>query len=89
MNYYITRTPDKGFFCKDRAGKDLTKDTFETFSYAIGAYGFVIEYHERLTGQEWIERINAIFAETPRTQRVIEAIRTAMSIQNFDEIKNP
>jgi hypothetical protein len=78
--YFITRTPDKGIHCKAKPGNDLPKDVFDTFHYALGAYGHLVDYHERLTGSEWVERIKSTYADSARVQRVVSSIQTAMSL---------
>jgi hypothetical protein len=76
--YTITRTANKGVYAKAKPGKDLPSDIFDTFSFAIQAYGHVIAYNEVLTGSQWIDRILEVYSSSPRLERIIQAIKQAM-----------
>ena len=76
--YTITRN-HKGISCNAVAGNMLPKDVYETFNYAIGSYGQILNIDETLNGSQWIDRIKGYYnANNPRTIKVIESIELAM-----------
>lgn len=83
--YTITKT-NKGIRAVAIPGKDLGQNTYETFSYAIGAYGFLVLENETLTGDEWITRILQTSAMNHRLKRVLMSIAIAMGVTVYEEL---
>lgn len=68
----------KGFLAKARPGKELPRAIYETFSYAVGSYGFLVTLNETITPSEWIKRIERYCGESDRRNAVIQSIKMAM-----------
>jgi hypothetical protein len=77
MNYYISRSY-KGYSAKAIPGKDLPKGIYDTFSYAVSSYGFLVNLNETIGPKEWIRRIESYYEGSDRVKKVIESITLAM-----------
>ena len=75
--YSIQRTYN-GIRATAIPGKDMHEDTFYTFQYALGSFGYLLPWNESSTGEQWAALIKASHADSPRIKRVIEAIKQAM-----------
>jgi hypothetical protein len=75
--YYIERKHDR-VHAKAIPGNHLEAHIFDTFSYAVSAYSYVLPFDEKVSGKEWVEKIKTCVSTSPRTLRVIEAIEIAM-----------
>jgi len=73
--YTISRNY-KGVSARAKAGKDLQRNVYETFSYALNCYGFLIH----IIPTEWIARIQAYYNNNPRLNEVIRCIKIAFEI---------
>lgn len=77
MEYYITRN-HKGILANAIPGKDLNKNIYEVFSFAIGSFGHLVNIEEKISGCEWVKRISTTCAASPRNNKIIESIKLAM-----------
>lgn len=81
MTTYSISKSHRGISAKAIPGKDLPKEIYETFSYAVGCYGFLVELNETIDSNEWIKRIQSYYImakDSPRAQAIIRAIKIAM-----------
>jgi hypothetical protein len=82
---YTISKNHKGISAKAIPGKALTRDVYETFSYAVGCYGFLVELNETIDSDEWIKRIQSYYTmskDSPKAQAIIRAIKIAMPSQH-------
>ena len=81
--YYISKNY-KGIHCTAIAGNQLPNHIYSTFSHAIQMYGFLLNEGDKLTGNEWIERISKSYdtINNPRLVKVIDSIKIAMNLMD-------
>lgn len=78
--YHITRTPD-GIRAHAKPGKDMPRETFLTFQYALGAYGHLIAMNEVLSGPEYIARVKKGYDATrPRHAACLRALSEGFDV---------
>jgi hypothetical protein len=77
MNYYISRSYN-GYSAKAIPGKDLKPEIYNTFSYAVSSFGFLVNLNETIGPKEWIRRIESYYEGSNRVKKVIESITLAM-----------
>lgn len=79
MNHtYFISKDHRGISARAISGKDLPKEIYETFSYAVGSFGFLVQLNESISAKEWTGRIIKAYKISPRIERVIQAINKAM-----------
>lgn len=77
MKYWIEHTY-KGYGASALPGKEMNRDAYETFSYAIGAFGFLIKLNEKISLTEWKKRISE-YSGTPTTPKLSERLRRVLA----------
>jgi hypothetical protein len=77
--YTISRN-HKGITANAVAGKELQRNVYETFSYALNCYGFLIHENETIQPIEWINRIQTYYNNNSRLNEVIRCIKIAFKI---------